>query len=53
MLGDLNMNMIGVTMNLLIALAFLCRLPLATGWADNSLVCIAQTLASTTWLTEC
>ena len=53
MLGDLYMTMIGVTMNLLIALAFLGRLPLATGWADNSLVCIAQTLASSTALIEC
>ena len=47
------MTLTGATTKLLIALAFLCVFPLSTGWTENSLVHIAQTLASTTWLTEC
>ena len=53
MLGDLNMTLTDMSMKLLIVLAFLCLLPLSTGWTDNSLARIAQTLASSTQLTEC
>ena len=53
MLGDLNMTLTGASMRLLIALAFLCLFPLSTGWTDNSLVLIAQTLSSSTRLTKC
>ena len=53
MLGDLNMTLTGATRKLLIALAFLCVSPLSIGWTENSLVHIAQTLASFTALTEC
>ena len=47
------MTLTGATTKLLIALAFLCVFPLSTGWTENSLVHIAQTLASSTRLTEC
>ena len=53
MLGDLNMTLTGATTKLLIALASLCVFPLSVGWTENSLVHIAQTLASSTRLTEC
>ena len=40
------------TMKPLIALAFPCLVPLSTGWTDISLVCIVQTLTSSTLSTE-
>ena len=40
-------------MKLLVSLAFLYLFPLSTGWTNNSLVCTAQPLASSTQLTEC
>ena len=53
MLGDLNITLTGAPTKLLVALAFLYLFRLSTGWTDNSLVCIAQTPASFSQLTEC